>query len=147
MTTAITLHAAADVPDASRPPRPVELSFYRDHTLLLLRRYFRLSLQLGRMPSLVGREIFRARVSHYRAHTFEDAVIFVHDVERCLEQLQGFSRRLIALMVFEEYNGEEAARLLHRPVRTIEHDFGLSLEKLTESFLACGILRPMVRPD
>ena len=64
-----------------------ELRMYRSHTLSVLRRYFRMSLELGRLPSLVGREIFRARVTSYRSHSFEDLVIFVTDVEHCVERL------------------------------------------------------------
>ena len=60
-----------------------DLSAYHDRTIALLRRYFRMSLEIGRMPSVLGREVFRARVTSYRVQTFEDAVIFVHDVERC----------------------------------------------------------------
>ncbi len=144
----VSLSAAAEpVPDAGRPPRPVELSFYRDHTLLLLRRHFRMSLQLGRLPALLGREIFRARVSHYRAQTFEDAVIFVHDVDRCLDQLDGFFRQLIARIVFQEYTEEEVARMLRLPLRTVERHLPEALDKVTDLFLTCGILRPLVRPD
>ncbi len=144
----LSLSACAEpVPDAGRPPRPVELSFYRDHTLLLLRRYFRLSLQLGRMPSLVGREIFRAKISYYRASTFEDAVIFVHDVERCLEQLDRLSRQMIALIVLQEYTEEEAARRLGWHRQRVSEAFVRALDATTEEFLAAGILHPLVCPE
>ena len=76
-----------------------ELSLYHDKTIALLRRYFRMSLEIGRMPSVLGREVFRARVTSYRVRTFEDAVIFVHDVEKCLEQVEPFSRQLIARVI------------------------------------------------
>src|SRR4051794_36359612 len=36
-------------------PKP-ELSAYHDRTIALLRRYFRMSLEIGRMPSVLGRE-------------------------------------------------------------------------------------------
>jgi len=35
--------------------------------------------------------------------SFEDAVIFVHDVEHCLEELDEFSQKLIAKIVLQEY--------------------------------------------
>src|SRR6185503_5714274 len=54
-----------------------ELSLYREHTIGLLRRYFRMSIELGRLPSVIGREFFRAKVSSYRIHSFEDVVILV----------------------------------------------------------------------
>lgn len=44
-----------------REVRPrVELAFYRKYTEGMLRRYLRLSMNSGRVPSLLGRELFRA---------------------------------------------------------------------------------------
>src|SRR5436305_13986039 len=65
--------------------RDPDLWLYRERTLGMLRRYQRLSVEVGRLPSLLGREFFRTRVTSYHAGTFEDAVIFVHDVARGLE--------------------------------------------------------------
>jgi hypothetical protein len=67
-----------------------DLWLYRDRTVALLRRYLRLSIEVGRTPSLLGREFFRSRVTSYGYSTFEDSVIFVHDVERSLEELNEF---------------------------------------------------------
>jgi hypothetical protein len=39
------------------------------------------------LPSILGLQFFRSPVTSYRAASFEDIVIFVHDVERSLEQL------------------------------------------------------------
>jgi len=60
----------------------VTMVAYRGRTMALLRRYFRMSLDIGRLPSLLGREFFRARVTSYRVHSFEDVVILVHDAVR-----------------------------------------------------------------
>src|SRR5260370_681428 len=114
---------------------------YRDRTLAMLRRYLRLSIQLGRLPSLVGREFFRARVTSYRVHTFEDSVIFAHDVERCLELLSMFSQRLIARIVLEDYTQEETAALLGSTRRTIVNRFPQAVDELTEIFLRRNLLR------
>ncbi len=144
----LSISASADpLSDGGRPPRPVELSFYRDHTLLLLRRYFRLSLQMGRLPSLIGREIFRTRVSAYNTHTFEDLVIFLHDVERCLERLDGLSRTLIACIVFQEYTEEETARRLGWHRQRIVEGLARAIDASTEKFLEVGLLRPFVCPE
>src|SRR5205085_12177695 len=75
-----------------RPEAEIGLAAYRSRTMGLLRRYARMAVQQGRLPSLVGREFFRARVSHYRMRTFEDYVIFTFDVQRCLEQLAPVDR-------------------------------------------------------
>ena len=41
--------------------------------------------------------------------TFEDTVIFVHDVENSLEKLDHFSQQLIARVVLLDYSHDEAA--------------------------------------
>ncbi len=146
-----TIAAAAEPVPGDQLPGPgadnPDLAFYRGHTLILLRRYFRLSLETGRLPSLLGREVFRARVSHYRMRSFEDAVIFVHDVERCLEQLDFFSQELSARRVFQDYTEDEACVALRCCRLTVVRRFPQALDQLTEVFLRNGILRPLVRPD
>jgi len=119
-----------------------ELRMYRSHTLGILRRYFRMSLELGRLPSLVGREIFRARVSSYRASSFEDLVIFVTDVERCVEQLDQKSQLAIARVVFQEYSVEEAGRMLCCTERSVRTYLAGGLDRLAYIFLVRGQLRP-----
>src|SRR2546421_12779243 len=56
-----------------------ELSLYRDYTIGMLRRYFRMSIELGRLPSILGREVFRAKVTSYRMKSFVDVVVLGHD--------------------------------------------------------------------
>ena len=120
-----------------------DLRPYRDRTRVLLRRYFQMSIELGRLPSLVGREFFRSRVTSYRMHTFEDAVIFVHDTERCLERLDPFSQQLIARIVFQDYTLEEAAALLGCGRRTVERRYPRALDRLSELLLEAELLRPL----
>ena len=116
------------------------LCAYHDRTIALLRRYFRMSLEIGRMPSVLGREVFRARVTSYRVHTFEDAVIFVHDVERCVERLQPFSRQMIARVILQDYTLEEAASLLGCARMTIYRLFPEALDELSAIFLDARLL-------
>jgi hypothetical protein len=78
----------------------------------MLRRYQRLSVELGRLPSLLGREFFRTRVTSYRDWTFEERVIFVHEVASGLAQLGGFEHKLIAKIALQDYTQNETARLL-----------------------------------
>ena len=118
-----------------------ELWVYRDRTTSLLLRYLHMSIEIGRLPSILGREFFRAHVTSYRVSTFEDAVIFVHDVERSLQQLDTFSQQLIARVVLQEYTREEAARLLGCASKTISRRLPQALDMLSEIFLARGILR------
>src|SRR5881396_3326590 len=73
--------AALALATAGPALRSAEMWLYRERTLALLRRYLRISIEVGRLPSLLGRELFRSKVTSYRMGSFEDGVIFVHDVE------------------------------------------------------------------
>jgi hypothetical protein len=119
-----------------------ELRMYRAHTVGLLRRYFRMSIELGRLPSLVGREFFRASVSSYRAASFEDLIIFVTDVEHCVERLDEKSQLAIARVIFQEYTVEEAGRMLGCNERTIRIRLAGGLDRLAYIFLVCKLLEP-----
>jgi len=130
---------AEDSPPEAPSSDPA-LWLYRDRTVGLLRRYVRLSVEVGRLPSLLGREFFRTRVTSYSATTFEDAVIFVHDVKRCLEKLDEFENKLIAKIVFQDYTQDEAAVLLGCWRRTVGRRFPETLDRLSEIFLQSGLL-------
>jgi predicted DNA-binding protein (UPF0251 family) len=121
-------------------PDDPDVWLYRDRTIALLRRYFRISIEVGRLPSLVGREVFRGRVTAYRMRTFEDAVIFVHDVEHGLERLDAFERELIGKIIFQEYTHDEAAHLMGCWRRTVGRRFPQALDRLSEIFLEGGVL-------
>jgi len=125
-----------DVPGSAEK----ELWPYRDRTAALLRRYMRLAVEVGRLPSLLGREFFRARVTSYHTQTFEDSVILVHDVEACLELLDAVDRRLIGLIVLQEHSQEETAILLQCTRRTIVRRFGEALDRVSAIFLERNIL-------
>ena len=68
-------------------PRSGRMAFYRKYTEAMLRRYQTMSMEAGRVPSLLGRELFRGHVTSHTVHSFEDVVIYVHDVEKCLAKL------------------------------------------------------------
>ena len=52
-----------------------DMWLYRERTVALLRRYSRISIEVGRLPSILGRELFRSKVTSYRMSSFEDGVI------------------------------------------------------------------------
>ena len=129
-----------------------DLFLYRERTVALLRRYMRLSVEVGRLPSLLGREFFRAKVTSYHMVTFEDVVIFVHDVEQSLEKLDAIGRELIARIVLQEYTRDETAELLQCSPRTVWRLFPDAIDQLSEIFLAGDILTALpgghaVRPE
>ncbi len=126
---------SAGIPE-SRP----EISVYRDHCIALLRRYFCMAVEVGRLPAILGREFFRTRSRDYHVHSFENLVIFVIDVERCLNRLHPFDKELVARIILQEHSEEEAARLLHCTDRTIRRRLPDALDFLAELFLANGML-------
>ena len=72
--------------------------------------------------------------------TFEDAVIFVLDVEKCLDQLGSLDRQMLSRIVLQEYTQAEAATMLGMSVRTISYKFPQALDRLTEKLLESGLL-------
>ena len=113
---------------------------YRARTTLMLRRYMRYSIEAGRMPSILGGEMFRAKMTAYMVVTFEDRVIFVHDMETCLGKLDEFSRQLIARHILQEHDRWETARLLHCNEKTVRRLTPLVLDVLTEILLDVGLM-------
>ena len=120
-----------------------DLWFYRDRTVVLLKRYMRMAVQTGRLPSVLGRECFRARVTRYSMTSFEDMSIFVHDVEMALRSLNVFQQQLIGLSVLEDYELLDVARLLRTPLRTVERELPEALDELSRIFLAKGLMIEM----
>lgn len=115
-------------------------AIYRNHTVVLLRKYFRMSLEIGRMPSLLGGELFRAKVTAYRVHTFEDSVIFVHDMEQCLAKLDYLSRLLIARIYFQEFNHDEVAAELRITRRQVINRMFDALDRTSELLIQRELL-------
>ena len=112
--------------------------------MALLKRYARASVEVGRLPSLLGRERFRSRVTSYSMTSFEDIVIFVHDVEGALSGLDRFHQKLITMNVLEENNLTEVSRLLRCPLRTVEREVPEALDALSQIFLERGLLNQIV---
>lgn len=135
---------AAPVADP-HPPKPQpkrELAFYRKYTEAMLRRYLRVSMEVGRVPSIMGRELFRGHVSHYKMEGFEDGVIFSIDVERCLAKLRKDDQRLIQRIAIQGYTHQEAGPLLGLDFRRCHEQYGHALDQLTELFIAGRLLEP-----
>lgn len=120
-----------------------ELAFYRKYTEGMLRRYMRLSMEAGRAPSLLGREMFRGKVTNYRVQGFDDVVIFVTDVERCLAKLDMEQQHLIKRIALQEYTQGETAGMMGMSLRTVVRRYGNALDLLTKIFLERKLLEPL----
>jgi hypothetical protein len=128
-------------PQASAPAVLHEsLAFLRQHTEKMLRRYLYASMQVGRAPSILGEPIARGWGSSRPVRTFEDAVIFVLDVETCLNQLGSLDRQLLYRIAIQEYTQAEAATLLGMSARAVAYKFPQAVDRLTEKLLETGLL-------
>ena len=148
MTAAIGFLAASvdwsdEAWDSGRNP---ELCLYRDRTTAILRKFFRMSVEMGRLPSILGQEFFRTHVTSYGISSFEDTVIFVHDVERCLGRLDKLAQQLIARVILQGFSYDEAAGLLGCCRKTVHRRLPDALDQLSEIFLAVGLVKPMRAP-
>jgi len=124
----------------SDPLPPISLAFYRKHTESMLRRYLYASMQVGRTPSILSDPVGRGWVSSRPIRTFEDAVIFVLDVERCLAKLSALDKALLSRIVLQEYTQAEAAALIGMSPRTVAYKFPKALDRLTELLLESDLL-------
>jgi hypothetical protein len=123
--------------------RERERRTYRGRTVAMLRRYMRYSIETGRLPSLLGREFFRAKVTSYTVVTFEDRVIFVHDMEKCLDRLDEFSRQLIARHILQEHDQAATGKLLHCTERSVRNYMPVVLDLLSEILIDVGLMKRM----
>lgn len=67
-------------------------------------------------------------------------MIFVLDVEKCLDKLGSLDRQMLSRIVLQEYTQAEAASLLGMSVRAISYKFPLALDRLTEKLLESDLL-------
>ena len=126
--------------DASEAVPEISLAFYRNHTEKTLRRYLYASMLVGRAPAILGEPVGRGWVSSRKVKTFEDAVIFVLDVERCLSKLGGVDRALLSRIALQEYTYDETASILGVSVRAIYYKYPIALDRLTKLLLESGLL-------
>jgi hypothetical protein len=136
-TVQLQERAEADSP-ATNPP--IGLAFYRRHTEKLLRRYLYASMQVGRAPSILSDAVGRGWASSRPVRTFEDAVIFVLDMETCLDRMGALERTLLSRIVLQDYTQSETAALLGMSIRAVTYSFPLALDRLTEMLLRSKLL-------
>ena len=126
-------------------PRP-EMVCFRGQTMALVRHFFEISSQVGRISSLLGREFFRSRVSHHAIPSFEEQAVFARDIELCLGKLSHGHAGVISLMGLYDLSDEEVAGLYQCSRRYVRQWFAEAVDCLSEIFLAADLLREN-RPD
>src|ERR1022692_1970727 len=137
-------HAAVEEDD-ELDPRP-EILCFRGQTFAIVRHFFEISSQVGRLPSLLGREFFRARVTHHAIPSFEDQAVFVRDVELCFARLSEPHAEMITLVALYSFSRDEVAEMLRASRTWVNHRFAEALDALSEIFLQARLLRED-RPD
>jgi hypothetical protein len=135
------------VPASACRPDPSTLPAYRPYTRALLRRYFRVAVDIGRLPSILGGLCFRSRVSSYKLHTFEDAVIFVHDIERVFDRVERPYMEIVAGVILLDYSLPEAALRLGITVQRAERRYAAAMDALSTVLLEVGLLRSIFNAD
>ena len=123
-------------------PQP-QLAFYRKYTEAMLRRYLKLSMEAGRVPSLIGQDMFRGNVSHCSVSGFDDVVIFVADINKCLAKLTPGRRYLVRKIAIEGYMMGEAAAMKGLSLRTVLQRYTEAIDQLTQLFLDRKLLNSM----
>lgn len=136
-----------EAPRVVKPkPKPLpefsttETYFFRQHTHGLLRRYLYCSMQTARVGSGLSDPVGRGWVSSKPIRTFEDAIIFVYDMEKCIKALPSLDRDMLERIVLQEYTHSEAAQLLGMSVRTIAYKFPAAMDRLTAKLIESGML-------
>jgi DNA-directed RNA polymerase specialized sigma24 family protein len=150
---ATLLHLRCAEPSSAAPPEPAkapdprpEMVCFRDQTMAMVRHYFELSSQLGRLPSLMGREFFRAKVSHHAIPSFEEQAVFVRDVELSIGKLNAEHQEIVTIAGLYSFSQQEIAAMLHISRASVSAWFAEALDALSEIFLQAGLLREN-RPD
>jgi len=113
-----------------RKPAP-ELAFYRKYTEGMLHRFMSMSLESGRVPSLMGREMFQGNVSHCKVNGFDDVVLFVHDVGNCMKRLSAGQQYLLRRIAMQGYSHGETAAMLGISLRTVIRRYSQALDLMT----------------
>ncbi len=123
-----------------------DVLFYRSQALGIVRHFFEIASQIGRLPSIMGREFFRAKVSHHAIPSFEEQAVFVLDVEAALARLNERDGELVALVGLFHYSMDDVAAMLGRSRSYVAQHFADSVDQLATIFLETGLLKED-RPD
>ena len=136
-----SLAPLAFTPPATRPQPVPQLAFYRKYTEAMLARYMSMSLEAGRVPSLMGREMFHGRVSHTRVSGFDDVIHFVHDMDGCFKQMSPGLVYLLRRIAMQGYTQGDAAAMLGISLSTTIRRYNEALDRLTGLLIDRGMLQ------
>lgn len=136
-------------PSLSRParaknehaePEELDLYFLRAHAHGLLRRFLYASFQPCRVGSTLRDPVARGWVSSRPILTFDDAMLFVHDMEKCINALPSLDRDILKRHVLQEYTQEETAVLLGISPRAMNCKYAAAMDRLTAKLIEAELL-------
>ncbi len=119
-------------------------AFYRKYTEGMLLRSMRMSLEAARVPSFMGRAMFRTQVTNYKVQGFDDVVNFVADVDNCVAKLEEEQQRLVRRIGMQQYTLAEAAAMSGVSLRTVIRRYNEALDDLTRMFLERKMMEPLM---
>jgi DNA-directed RNA polymerase specialized sigma24 family protein len=99
-----------------------------------------MSLDIGRVPSCLPREFARARRTSARGPSFEDRIIFVHDIERCMQLLDSLALQILTRVALQEYSRKEAAVIFGMTLTTLSRTYDDALDMLSTVLLGHGLM-------
>jgi len=118
----------------------VSYAFYRKHTEKLLQRYLQASFLIGRSPTLLAESVDQGWASCRKVRTFEDALIFVLDIEKCIRKLSKLDLQIISRVVIQNNTQKEAAALIGINLKTLNLRLPEALDRLTEKLVKADLL-------
>ncbi len=133
-----------DRPQETPLPDADYMEFYRMYTERLLGRYRRTSMQMGRSGSVLGNLVIRGKASHTGVRSFEDAIIFVHDMDNCLKKLDAAGREMLQRIALQEFTQQEVADMLGVSARSVVRRYREAVDRLTEILLGVQLLEEMI---
>lgn len=98
------------------------------------------SMMMNRIACSMRDPTGRGWASSRPVRTFEDALIFVIDMSRCIDAPSKFDQTMLARLVKQDYTQPEAAELLGISHRTLTCKFPATLDRLTVKLLDAGIM-------
>ena len=82
------------------------------------------------------------KVTNYAVRSFEDVVIFVHDVEKCIAKLDSEQQLLIRRIGVQQYSQADVAGMQGQTIRTVIRRYNEALDRLTRIFILAKLMEP-----
>lgn len=89
---------------------------------------------------MLDHPIARGWASSRPVRTFEDAVNFVLDIEKCIEKLPLIDRQLLSRIVLQEYTVGEASAMFGLSINSTATKLSVAVDRLTGILLKAKLL-------